>query len=93
MLFESIAGKYHRGKHVEGQWVFGGVERREDGEPGQCFLIPVAKRDNATLISLIKQWVAPGSIIYTDCWSGYNNLKYYTICNVLYIILYISVKF
>jgi hypothetical protein len=29
--------KYHRGHHVKGQWVFGGVER----ESGRTFLVPV----------------------------------------------------
>ena len=31
-------------------------------------------RDFPTLIPLIKNWVLPGSIIYTDEWSAYNSL-------------------
>ena len=32
--------KYHRGKHVEGQWVFGGYERGT----GRVFMVPVESR-------------------------------------------------
>ena len=32
--------KYHRGHHVEGQWVFGGIEQNSR----KCFLIAVEKR-------------------------------------------------
>ncbi len=64
-------GKYHRGKHVEGQWVFGGVER----ETGKCFLVPVEDRKANTLIDLIKEWILPGSIIISDCWKAYNTIK------------------
>ena len=33
------------------------------------------KRDQATLIPLIKRHVAPGALIITDCWAAYNNLE------------------
>ena len=39
--------KYNRGRFIEGQWVFGGVERGS----GKCFLIPVERRDSATPVS------------------------------------------
>lgn len=42
--------KYHRGHAVEGQWVFGGVER----DSGWLFLVPVEKRDKDTLLKIIK---------------------------------------
>lgn len=42
--------KYHRGHHVEGQWIFGGIER----ETGSCFFIPVERRDKDTLLKIIK---------------------------------------
>lgn len=32
--------KYHRGHKVEGQWVFGGIER----ETGRVFMVPVEDR-------------------------------------------------
>lgn len=66
-----IIGKYHKGKHVEGRWVFGGVER----ETGKCFLIPVPDRRAETLIRLIQHWIKPGTTIISDCWKAYNSLK------------------
>jgi len=65
-------GKYHRGKRVEGQWVFGGVER----ETGKCFLVPVENRNAKTLITLITKWIKKGSIIISDCWKAYNSIRY-----------------
>lgn len=32
--------KYYRGHHVDGQWVFGGIQRNN----GRMFLVPVKKR-------------------------------------------------
>ena len=55
--------KYHRGHHVEGQWVFGGIE--EDSR--KCFLVAVEKRDEQTLLPIIKKWIEPGTIIVSDC--------------------------
>ena len=63
--------KYHRGHHVEGQWVFGGIEQ----ESRKCFMIAVDKRDEATLLPLIKRWIEPGTIIISDCWKAYCNLE------------------
>jgi transposase-like protein len=70
---ESKFGKrnYHRGHRVEGTWVFGGVER----ESGKLFMVPVEKRDSATLIPLIKEWILPGTTIISDCWRAYTCLK------------------
>jgi len=56
--------KYYRGHRVEGQWVFGGIERIT----GKCFLVPVERRDKNTLLELIKQWILPGTLIISDCW-------------------------
>jgi len=56
--------KYHRGHRVEGQWIFGGVER----ETGNVFLIPVEKRDKETLLQAIKDWILPGTTIISNCW-------------------------
>ncbi|EFX76174.1 hypothetical protein DAPPUDRAFT_55428, partial [Daphnia pulex] len=53
--------------------VFGGVER----ETGRCFLVVVPDRSEATLLALIKQWILPGTIIYSDCWKSYHNIKNY----------------
>ena len=52
--------KYNRGRWQEGHWVFGGIERIT----GNSFLVEVQKRDAATLIPLIQQYIRPGSTIY-----------------------------
>ena len=65
-------GKYFRGKRVEGQWVFGGVER----DSHKCFLEPVEDRTAETLIQLIKDWILPGTTIISDCWKSYNRTEY-----------------
>lgn len=54
---------------MEGSWVFGGVENT----PDRCFfavIIPDRTRD--TLIPIIKEHIAPGSIISSDSWGAYN---------------------
>ena len=55
----------------EGQLVFGGVERGS----GRCFLVPVEKRDAATLLPLIHEYIAPGTTIYSDKWAAYNKIR------------------
>ena len=63
--------KYHRGHHVEGQWVFGGIE----GDSRKCFLVAVEKRDEATLLPIIRRWIEPGTKIISDCWKAYIKLE------------------
>ena len=63
--------KYHRGRKIEGQWILGGVER----DSKKSFYVPVARRDAATLIGVIKDWIFPGTTIYSDCWKAYGGLK------------------
>jgi hypothetical protein len=48
---ESMFGrpKYHRGHPINGQWVFGGVER----ESGRTFLVPMLDRTADTLMAII----------------------------------------
>ena len=50
--------------------MFGGMERGS----GDSFLVEVAHRDAATLLPIIANHVKPGSIIYSDEWSAYNQL-------------------
>ena len=73
-LDESKFGKRknHRGHRVEGEWVLGGVERTEDRK---MFLVEVPDRTAETLLSIIEQYVAPGSVVYTDLWRGYSQLS------------------
>ena len=62
--------KYNRGRVVKGHWVFGGMERGG----GDSFLVEVAQRDAATLLPIIAQYVRPGTVVYSDEWSAYNQL-------------------
>ena len=70
VFYVLVLGKYHRGKRVDGMWVFGGVQRGSD----LCFLVPVPDRTQVTLIALIKAWIRPGTIIYSDCWLAYQDI-------------------
>jgi len=62
--------KYRRGHPVKGQWVFGGVER----ESGNTFLVPVPDRTSDTLMSIIRDWIEPGTTVISDSWAAYRNL-------------------
>ncbi|KAJ4425501.1 hypothetical protein ANN_27695 [Periplaneta americana] len=64
--------KYNRGRLIEGQWVFGGVER---GNPTNFFMEPVQNRDAETLVNLIQEWILPGTTIVSDCWKAYITLQ------------------
>jgi transposase-like protein len=64
------------------QWYFGGVDRNT----GKCFIVPVKQRNAETLLPLIQKFIAPGSIIISDCWAAYNKInelpeiyKHYTV--------------
>ena len=64
--------KYHRGHRVEGKWVFGG---RETYDKTKIFMVAVPDRKAKTLLPIIQKWIAPGSIIHSDCWKSYNQLS------------------
>ena len=64
--------KYHRGKRVEGVWVFGGVERTPQR---RVFCMSVENRTAQTLMPLIYKYIKPGSIIHSDCWRAYNGIE------------------
>jgi len=63
--------KYHRGKRVEGAWVFGGIER----ESRESFFEVVADRSAETLIPIIQKYIEPGTTIISDCWKAYSSLS------------------
>ncbi|CAF1283826.1 unnamed protein product, partial [Didymodactylos carnosus] len=54
--------KYNRGRVVPNQWVFGGI----DGDTRKCFAVTVNRRDAATLLPIIQQYVRPGSAFHID---------------------------
>ena len=60
--------KYHRGKHVEGVWVVGMVERTPER---RIALVPVSSRDADIIATLILDNVHVRSIIITDGWLAY----------------------
>ena len=62
--------KYNRGRNIPQQWVFGGY----DIQTKNVFLVPVQRRDAATLLPIIQQWVLPNTEIWSDMWAAYNNL-------------------
>lgn len=62
--------KYNRGRLITGQWLFGGIERRTK----KMFVVPVPSRKADVLLPLIRQHIAPESIIYSDCWKAYQNI-------------------
>ena len=53
---ESKSGKmkYHRGRKIEGKWIFGGLCR----ETKACFLVPVERRDKETLVHYSRSNIA-----------------------------------
>lgn len=63
--------KYHRGRRVDGCWVFGGIER----DSNKCFFEIVDDRTMETLLEIIKQHIKPGTTIITNCWKAYACLK------------------
>lgn len=63
--------KYHRGRRVDGVWVFGGIERNSD----RMFMECVERRDAETLTGIIKRWVKPGTTVHSDCWKAYSGME------------------
>ena len=55
---------------MDGHWVFGGMERGS----GLSFLVEVDRRDAATLLPLITNYVRPGTVVYCDECAAYNQL-------------------
>ena len=68
--------------------MFGSMERGS----GDSFLVEVSHRDAATLLPIIANHVKPGSIVYSDEWSAYNQLSattrhiHHTVNHLLYFV-------
>ena len=62
--------KYSRGHPVQGQWVFGGVERRS----GRTFPVPVPDRTADILTAIIRDWIEPSTTVISDCWGAYRDI-------------------
>ncbi|KAL7724564.1 hypothetical protein ACLKA6_012875 [Drosophila palustris] len=63
--------KYNCGRVVEGQWLFGGIDR----ESGDFFIVPVESRNTETLLAIVRDRIADGTTIMSDCWRAYNCLE------------------
>ncbi|KAG5669543.1 hypothetical protein PVAND_017430 [Polypedilum vanderplanki] len=72
-IYESIFGhrKYNHRKRIEGQWVFGILER----DTGNTILVPVDNRDHDTLFPIIQDYILPGTTIISDYWKSYDCLN------------------
>jgi transposase-like protein len=62
--------KYHRGRMIEGQWIFGGFERGSK----KSMYVPVPARNAETLTKVILKWIKPGTTIISDCWKAYSKI-------------------
>ena len=51
--------KYHRGRHVDGHWVFGGIEQGSR----DAFMMVVPDQSKNTLMPIITQYIRPGTTI------------------------------
>ena len=62
--------KYNRGRMIREQWVFGGI----DTQTKAGFMVPVDRRDAATLLPIIQQFILPGTTFVSDLWGAYNTV-------------------
>ena len=62
--------KYNRGRMIREQWVFGGI----DTQTKAGFMVPVDRRDAATLLPIIQQFILPLTTIVSDLWGAYNTV-------------------
>ena len=78
---ESAFGKrkYNRGHYVDTKWVFGGIEitPTASGEQrgGKFFAVVVPDRTGPTLCAILKKYVRRGTLIVSDGWKGYCQVK------------------
>ncbi|KCZ81840.1 hypothetical protein H312_00739 [Anncaliia algerae PRA339] len=70
----NLIKKYHRGHRVICVWVLGMMKR---SPLRRVIFVPIEKRNYLNLILLLRKYIYPQSIIYSDCWKGYYNLKSY----------------
>ncbi len=63
--------KYNRGRCVDGNWVFGMIEREEKSN---IMMVRVPDRSAETLVALIERWIEKGTTIMSDEWKAYSRL-------------------
>lgn len=69
-----VRRKYNRGRLLSQEWLFGGVERRDDATC-KMFIEYVPDRTSETLLSIIQRRIAPGTKILSDGWAAYQSLS------------------
>jgi hypothetical protein len=68
-----MKNKYHRGRLLRSQkWIFGGIVL---GNHELFFFEYVERRNENTLLEIIRRRILPGTIIMSDMWGGYQNLE------------------
>jgi len=50
--------------------VFGGVER----DSGETYLVPIPDGTTDTLMTIIGDWIEPGTTVISDYWAAYRDL-------------------
>ncbi|KAK6012480.1 hypothetical protein OSTOST_22372, partial [Ostertagia ostertagi] len=66
-----VRRKYNVGRIVRQEWLIGGIQ---DGTK-LVFVEVTDNRSSENLDTIIQKYVLPGTVIRTDMWKGYNNLK------------------
>lgn len=68
-----IITQHHRGRPpLTDMWVFGLVDTSTSPALGYMEIVP--RRDAATLLPIINNHVAPGTIVHSDEWRAYNQV-------------------
>lgn len=47
----------------------------KDKDKGKIFIVPVPACDSWSLLTVINDWILPGSVIISNCWKAYDCLK------------------
>jgi IS1 family transposase len=72
VIVEMDESKFYSKKDEDGIWVIGGVERTNKKK---CFFVVTKQRDAETIKRIVRRHVKRRSVIYTDCWRGYHQLR------------------
>ena len=63
--------KNNQGRILPPTWVFGGICR----ESRECFMVEVPDRTAKTLLEIIKERIAVGTTVISDCWRAYKTAE------------------